>query len=386
MRDHGEGSITVFRGKYRVRAGDAARTPLGSYDTYAEAEGVLLGARRRAAELADTSGLSFASWATQVLASREKEGIRGIRQEKQRYRTHLEKAPFADMRLTDIDTPMVVTFIRRLAQKQAADEREARRLSRQTVIRVLALLSAIFAEAVLAGKRQTNPCSGVRVKQDGRSTEETSTALMLPEIAAIESCDEIPEWARCLMLFAIYTGMRQGEQWHMHIRDVHLEAASPHVVVRYGSLRLAPKNGRIRTVYLTGDAVRVLTRWLQILPSYAPSNPNGILFPTPTGLYRRPGSPEKSLKEGKRCTKVELLPLWLAAAGIKRPVRWHDFRHTCGTHLTCGTWGHEWSPQAVMEHLGHSSLSMTAHYTKIQQAGMAAKAAASTGHTLVTLS
>lgn len=30
-------------------------------------------------------------------------------------------------------------------------------------------------------------------------------------------------------------------------------------------------------------------------------------------------------------------------AGIDRPVRWHDLRHMCASHLAQGTWGRAWT-------------------------------------------
>jgi hypothetical protein len=53
---------------------------------------------------------------------------------------------------------------------------------------------------------------------------------------------------------------------------------------------------------------------------------------------------------------------WMRAAGIARPVRWHDLRHTCASSLVAGWWGHRWSLEEVREMLGHSSVLVTEKY------------------------
>lgn len=55
---------------------------------------------------------------------------------------------------------------------------------------------------------------------------------------------------------------------------------------------------------------------------------------------------------------------WLAAAGIKRRVRWHDLRHTCATALLAGWWGRKWTLDEVAKMLGHGSTQVTERYAR----------------------
>ena len=54
-------------------------------------------------------------------------------------------------------------------------------------------------------------------------------------------------------------------------------------------------------------------------------------------------------------------------SGGKRPVRWHDLRHTCASSLVAGWWGHAWRLEEVKEVLGHSSIVVTQRYTHLSR-------------------
>ena len=56
---------------------------------------------------------------------------------------------------------------------------------------------------------------------------------------------------------------------------------------------------------------------------------------------------------------------YLSAAGITRPVRWHDLRHTCASALLQGQWGDKWTIEEVSAQLGHSSISVTERYAHL---------------------
>jgi len=151
------------------------------------------------------------------------------------------------------------------------------------------------------------------------------------------------------------------------LRDLHVTGPDPHVVVRFGSKGKLPKNGKVRRVPLFGLGLAAARGWLDVLPTYAPKNPDRLVFPGPTGARRRIGAPYQSKKETTlvdgvktvKVPKVELFHTWLEAAGIKRHLRWHDMRHTCGSSLVAGWWGRHWTLEEVKEMLGHSDISVT---------------------------
>jgi integrase len=378
-REPGTGSVTQRpNGRFLVRVipADGERKSLGTYATKHEAEAILAAAIQQmiAAGEFTTGATSFSAYGGRVIDQRERDGIRGIRTERSRWRVHLLRAPFADDPVAAITSGDIVTFARALSKKRAKDQRIARRISRQTVQRCLALLSVIFDEAVVAGHRSDNPCAGLKVLRrlasDPEATEDTWHILSPDEQSRVLGCNAIPEWARLMMAFALGTGLRQGEQWNLQLRDLHVTGSKPQVLVRYGSAGKAPKNGKTRRVPLFGTALEAARDWLRLLPTYAPSNPLGLVFPRSGGARRPIGTPEASRRvpdaSGKQThpVKVDLFHEWMAAAGIDHPMRWHDLRHTTASSLVAGWWGRKWSLEEVRQMLGHSTVLVTERYAR----------------------
>ncbi len=357
----------------RIIRDDGERKSLGTYRTRDEAEAVLAAALRQmttASEL--TIGVTtFRVYGQRVLDQRERDGVRGIRTERSRWRVHLACATFADDPIASITSGDVVTFVRALANKRARDRRASRRISRQTVQRCLALLNAIFDESIVAGHRPDNPCAGLkilrRLRSDPAATEDKWHVLTPEEQTRVLACSAIPDWARSMIAFALGTGLRQGEQWNLEKRDLVTSGSKPHVLVRYGSAGKAPKNGKTRRVPLFGVALEAAQQWLNVLPTHAPKNPHGLVFPTASGARRPIGTPDASrrVRDAKgelRAAKVDLFHEWMRAAGIDHPMRWHDLRHTAASSLVAGWWGRRWSLEEVRQMLGHSSVLVTERY------------------------
>lgn len=193
------------------------------------------------------------------------------------------------------------------------------------------------------------------------------------EIAAVRACEAIPELDRLMILFAVATGLRLGEQMNLHLVDLVVDGDRPEVVVRYGSKGKPPKNGKIRRIPLFGLGLEVARDWLARLPSYAPKNPEGLVFPTQTGARRQPGKhlhASRWDKATKTQIKVDRFKEHLAAAGITRPFRWHDLRHTCASALVSGWWGRSWSLEETREYMGHVSLQSTLRYAHLDDTAL----------------
>jgi len=429
-RAPGTGSITELknpdgstRGYWARLWVDGSKKSFGVHPTPEIAAGVLDTALHvRARRLGGAgSKITFADFAKDVLDLRETDGMRSVDDELNRFKVHLANSAIADLALAEITSADIASLGRELMKKRAKDRRESRKLARNTVKRILGVVSVVMNEAVEQGKRTDNPCIGVRLR--GRKDEDEGNGtidewLRGHEQRAVMSCDEIPEWGRLLMQFAWGTGLREGEQWHALLADVHLpwkdgkcqcgarinmcsalQEHGSHVFVRHGSSKggkqLGPKGSnhtrkKTRRVPLFGEGLEAITRWLEVLPTYAPNNPLGLVFPGPTGARRQPGPPshstwtvDKSKSRGGKVGKEYLLPIWLKVAGITRHVRWHDLRHTCASSLLSGTWGRKWTLDEVCKMLGHSSVKVTERYAHLCDSALR-DAAAATGYAGVT--
>jgi integrase len=121
---------------------------------------------------------------------------------------------------------------------------------------------------------------------------------------------------------------------------------------RSGPFRTSPS--AIRRVELFGLGLDAARRWMERLPTYAKTNPHGIVFATARGC-RRPKGRFRYWKQ------------YLKAIGITRRVRFHDLRHTCASSLVAGWWGRAWRLEEVKVMLGHYSVTMTERYAHLAQ-------------------
>lgn len=391
-RSPGHGSITKLPdGRLWVRGPRPQRATLGYVTTPEEAELLL---RAGASPRYKVDGArTFAKVAEGVLDARELEGIRGIAEERSVFRAHLSTACFAQKAIDAIDPTDVARWLRDMQGKRTP---KGTPLKRSTIQRALSVASAVFVAAGPQGSGlvSTNPCADMRVRTKESRTEEPWTYLTLEEQIAIRDCQAIPLADRLAILFAIGTGLRQGEQFNLELRDLHVDGPKPHVIVRYGSKGKAPKNGKIEEVRLFGVALAAAKAWLRLLPSFCPKNPQHLVFPTPLGHRRARSKPlgnlvmlpteggryvlnaaRKDTKSRARFVRVpkgqgthdlvDRFELALKAAGITRNVRWHDLRHTCASSLLSGYWGEPWTLAEVCEMLRHSSSTVTERYAHL---------------------
>lgn len=306
----------------------------------------------------------FLDLAREVLRLRDEQGIRGLDRELSRFRCHIERAFFAQKDITEIGAPDIREWLRAMAQKDAEGPGERRKLSRQTISRCQSLVSAVFVEAVERELIETNPCAGVKAKKrvDESDTKEKWAFLTPEEQHALATCEDVPLPDRIMIRFAIGTGLRQGEHRHLELPDLIVDGDNPHVVVRYAGRRkgkkLPPKSGKRRVVPLFGDGLAAAREWLALLPTYAPSNPENLVFPTQGGKLRQ---------QGKPLGKSHTLRGHYRAAGIKlRPhLHWHALRHTFASNLVSGALGREWALELVQVMMGHSSITITQRYAHV---------------------
>lgn len=329
-RPKGAGTIErTAAGLYRARFPfePGKREDVGTFATHADAERTLDAILATLHDGGAARGFTLRMLGRHVLDEREREGVRSIKDDRNRWKSYVETWELVDAAVKTITRADVRTWLGRLAR---------RGLAVQTRRNALNLLRVAFRHAVEMDLIEANPCAEIRVRDTG-STAEKSTHLTASEAAALIEASRAPEVA-----IAIYTGLRSGELRSLRWEDVH----ESHITVRFGSPGRPTKNGKIRNVPLI-PGVREIFATVE-------RRGGGLVFPGLEGGARKRG---------------QMVPIadwraWLSAAGISRRVRWHDLRHTCATLLLQGAFGRPWSLEEVKEALGHSSIRVTERYAK----------------------
>jgi integrase len=150
------------------------------------------------------------------------------------------------------------------------------------------------------------------------------------------------EWGKTVLLFALHTGARMGEQRAVRWSDIDFENRI--ITIRRSApkwlvIEKSPKSNRHRRVDLTpelGEALGNIQRRSE------------AVFCNEDGSKLRPGQFHEIL--------------WAAQkkAGLRR-IKWHELRHSFASILTTGG-----APLRVVQSLlGHSSIKMTERYAHL---------------------
>lgn len=356
-------------GKYRVRVRIAGkRSPLGTFDTREEAEDVLASAlekledRRQAA----AGAVTLRDWIARWVPARERtRAVRDSRNDGNRMDAYVLCEPWSDDPIETVGPRAVRAWMLALLSRPV--RQHGRPLSRSTVVAVLSTLRVCFRDAMAEGLLDANPCDGLQVPKAPSSDDEPWTYLRLEEIARLTTDERISERARLLYTVAIYTGLRKGELWGLRWRDVELEHVSPHVMVRRS--RTGPtKTGKRRAVPLLPAALDAFDR-LRALD--ASSDADALVFAHDGEMRgRSTHAGWRSRWKTYRCADGTMTRAWVEGhrelAGIDRPVRFHDLRHTCASHLRMGSWTERPMDLGdIQAWLGHSSQAMSLRYAHL---------------------
>jgi integrase len=372
-------------GKFRVRFIRKGRTASEVVATIDEAVKLRNAIRDDLAsgEVVPVEGLSAAGWGQTWLQKFRSEN-RGYKAERGRFKMHIAKTNWAKKPLRAVEPADIITWLLALQKTQAVRNGKPlkRTLSFQTRKHLRNLASALFADAVSMGFCKSNPVLGIRVKRTAgdklvERVPEDWPLKPAEQRLIVDVLKDDPE--RWIILFGMGTGLRQGEQWNLHVADVRLDAPEgPYVNVRFGSKGRPPKNGRPRKVPLFGMSLEAAQMWIAQLPIYAPSNPGGLMFPTPFKAKEKKSGRRRHVGGARR--QVGKTPhTWakIKAALGERKVWWHLLRHTAATSLLCGWWGRRWSLEEVGKLLGHSSVKVTERYAHLLESELVGIAAES---------
>jgi len=305
-------------------------------------------------------------WGAIWLRRRGARGLSSYADDLGRWRQHVEASDLAGWLVSAIKPGHVAEFARWLSTRKTlrqviggGRERTGPVLSRQTQQHVIKLLDLALSDAVIEGLCASNPAAEISVVPSDEGTDlDAWTWLTQGEIDRLLVSEAVPEAARLCYAVAIYTGLRAGELWALTWDRVQL-GDRPHLLVSRSNQRRSTKSGKPRTVPLLGSALEALQELHQLRGEPAA----GWVFPAADGGQREEGDDHGWADRSRGAQGVQRGHRHLA--GIDRPVRFHDLRHTCASHLLQGTWGRRWRLEEVRDFLGHSSIVVTQRYAHL---------------------
>jgi len=312
-------------GRWRARKKDPLTkryVPLGTFPTKEEAELALT------RPLPKKGGLSLSEFGTAFLTRRRLK-VSDWSNDENRWKLYIDGSALGPAPLRDLRRVHVLDWLEWLETSLALDH--------QTRKNALSLLRVSLTEALDRELVTENVASTVRVGRRKEAQEEESWTILYPdEQLSLLNAVPVEEWHTAA--FALGCGARNSEQWRLLLSDVDLDRRE--VIFR------KTKNKKIRRVPLFGVGFEAAREAVD-----RQKRKCLLAFPSPrTNEARWHDSHPSGWSR------------WLKAAGIKRPVRWYDLRHTCATSLLAGWWGRKWSLDEVCQMLGHSSVKVTERY------------------------
>ncbi len=225
-----------------------------------------------------------------------------------------------------------------------AAQSRGKKLAPRTVRDVLRCLHGIFvyaAEKRLVDRMPLFPKAPKPFKSK-------AVFLTFEEADAVLAAAETDE-DRLAILFAIKTGARAGEQMCFRWEDIDWTPGRAHVLIRRAfklSTEGTPKGRASRVVYIPDELAAALQKHRV---KTATQMRGGLVFSE--GYNRR-------LRHDDLGTILEKA---LKRAGIVKHVRWHDLRHTFGSHMAMlGA-----TLQQIQEWMGHASITTTEIYAHL---------------------
>ena len=240
---------------------------------------------------------------------------------------------FGEKALSEITTEDVERFKNRLIKEGRVknSKEKSKPLSVATVNRHLALMSGVFNKARAWGKTKAgNPVTQV---QKFKENNERVRYLMEEEELGLK--EKFPEEYWPFVEVALHTGMRRGEQFNLHWRDVNFHSRTITIPrSKSGEMRFVRMNDRVVEI-LRGLPGRLKSEW--VFPSETGETPLNA-----NNFINRVFNP--ALKEAK-----------------VKDFRWHDLRHTFASRLTMAGV----DLRTLQELMGHKTIKMTLRYSHL---------------------
>ena len=246
----------------------------------------------------------------------------------------------ADVEPDGVDYPVLRRYAARLAGTGAGP---------RTVARKLAAIRSFYKSMVELGEMTANPADLLpgpkqpqRLPRTLKAEDVAALLNRIPATTPLEMRD------RALFELAYACGLRAEELVNLDLESIDFDAEQ---------IRVEGKGGKTRFVPAGEPALRSVTRYLER------GRP---------GLAGADGEPALLLsKSGRRLSTSDVrrrLRVWARHAGQQGAVHPHALRHSFATHLLEG--GADL--RAIQELLGHSSISTTQVYTRVESARLRA--------------
>ena len=214
-------------------------------------------------------------------------------------------------------------------------------VSKRTQAHILSSLRSFFDWMILEGERKDNPCDPVEAPKLGRYLP---AVLSEEEVEAILDSVDLKTWTglrdRAILEVLYGCGLRVSEAVGLRISDVYLEE---------GFVRIIGKGDKQRIVPLGEPAADAIRKYLEARIEPADTASEDLLFLNRFG---------KSLS---RVSMFNMIKAQALAAGIRKEISPHTFRHSFATHLI----EHGADLRVVQEMLGHESILTTEIYTHV---------------------
>ena len=214
-------------------------------------------------------------------------------------------------------------------------------LSERSQARTLSSLKSFFDWLVLENVIKNNPCDRVDAPKIGRYLPDV---LSEEEVVSLIDSMDVSTWQgvrdKAILEVLYGCGLRVSEAVGLKISCIFLKE---------GFVRVIGKGDKERLVPIGDMAVEAVEMYLEVRPEPADAESSDILF---LNRFGRPLS---------RVSMFTMIKRQALAAGIRKDISPHTFRHSFATHLL----EHGADLRVVQEMLGHESISTTEIYTHI---------------------
>ena len=215
-------------------------------------------------------------------------------------------------------------------------------ISKRSQARILSSIRSFFGWLVLEGALTDNPCDLVDLPKLGRYLPDV---LSIEEVEAMIESVDTSSWQgmrnRALLEILYGCGLRVSEAVSLRISCLYFDE---------GFIRVIGKGNKERLVPVGEMAADAVNAYLEHRPAPCDQTSDDLVF-----LNRFGGSLSRQ-------SVFKMIKAQALAAGVRKEISPHTFRHSFATHLV----ENGADLRVVQEMLGHESITTTEIYTHIE--------------------